>query len=383
MTRLPMSRADRQRFYGVLTGTNEAVVPTERPLRLSPQSAYVYLTRYGVDVVPDEEATDQYLTRILQDLRNRTAFIPSSAKGSEADRKRWRDSTSRSWGGFLPAARGYDPANAPGVAQRISGMTTRGFRTRPNPSGRRVPYAYGDPEEFEWPGGSDEMPGVKYVIDAPSQEVPNEEINAYYRSGTPEANAAVEQELMRPARDAVLWLRKQGWISDPAKIDDYTQAVAAGMLARTGSIPKWRANVAFRRATASMLARRFASQGWPSETKERTGQIAAVDTATGRGRGGEDAFASVQGGAAKARAAIQKAIASLLDIDTSNMGGEDEAKFVDAIDSLSDPAQAARALDALDRLSARHAAALPQVRTAVDRIQRHLKPLMTKVRATP
>jgi hypothetical protein len=60
--------------------------------------------------------------------------------------------------------------------------------------------------------------------------------------------------------------------------------------------------------------------------------------------------------------------------------GDDEAKFVDAIDSLSDPDQAIRALDTLDRLSTRHAAALPRVRKAVDRIQRHLKPLMTKVR---
>ncbi|MGA2617986.1 MAG: hypothetical protein ABSF26_10275 [Thermoguttaceae bacterium] len=39
-----------------------------------------------------------------------------------------------------------------------------------------------------------------------------------------------------------------------------------------------------------------------------------------------------------------------------------------------------RALNVLDRLSTRHAAALPQVRKAVDRIQRHLEPLMSKVR---
>ena len=45
-----------------------------------------------------------------------------------------------------------------------------------------------------------------------------------------------------------------------------------------------------------------------------------------------------------------------------------------------DPAQAVRALDTLDRLSARHAAALPQVRKAVDRIKGHLDPLMAKVR---
>ena len=153
------------------------------------------------------------------------------------------------------------------------------------------------------------------------------------------------------------------------------------MLNRTGSVNNWRANVGFRRATASMLARRYASQGWPSETMERTGQTVAMDTATGTGsRAGEDAFTRVHGGAARARQAIQKAIASILNIDTSRMGGDDEGKFIDAIDSLADPAQAVRALNTLDRLSARHASVLPQVRHAVDRIQRHLEPLLNKIR---
>ncbi|MGA2620870.1 MAG: hypothetical protein ABSF26_24880 [Thermoguttaceae bacterium] len=380
MTRLPMSQADRTRFYKTLTGTNESV---ETPLRLSAQSAYDYLTKYGVDVVSDQEATDLYLTRILHDLQSRTAFIPSSPRGSEADTKRWRDSAARSWGGFLPAARNYDPANAPGFAQWAAGMTTRGFKTRSNPSGRQVPYAFNEPEEFQRRG---DVPGIKYVIDAPSQEIPNEEINAFYRSGTPEANAAVQRELVAPARDAVNWLKRNGWDIDPAKMDDCVQQVVVGMLARTGAAQNWRANVGFRRATASMLARRYASQGWPAATKERTGHLGrgegqpdTVDLATGTDRGGEDEFSRMRGGTARARAAIQKAIASVLDIDTSNMG-DDEAKFVDAIDSLSDPDQAIRALDTLDRLSTRHAAALPRVRKAVDRIQRHLKPLMTKVR---
>ena len=384
MTRLPMSQADRTRFYKTLTGTNEGV---ETPLQLSPESAFNYLTRYGVEVVTDNEAADLYLARILQDLKNKNAFIPSTARGGEADAKRWRDSAARSWGGFLPAARSYDPSNAPGVAQRIGGMTTRGFRTRANPSGRRVPYGYPEPEELHWPEKSDEMPGVKYVIDAPSSEIANEEVNAYYRSGTPEANAAVEKELLKPAKDAVNWLRQKGWIDDPAKMDDYAQAVAVGMLNRTGAIPNWRTNVGFRRATASMLARRYASQGWPGAAKERTGHMGggqdqpdAMDQAAGSNRtGGEDQFSRIQGGAAKARAAIQKAIASVLDIDTAGMG-DDEEKFVDAIDSLSDPDQAVRALDVLDRLSARHAAALPQVRKAVDRIRQHLEPLMSRVR---
>ena len=181
---MPMSLADRKRFYRTLTGTNEGV-EAGRPLQLSPQSAYNYLTQYGVDVVSDEEATDLYLTRILQDLKNSNAFIPSSAKGTEADTKRWRDSAARSWGGFLGPARFFDPGSTPGFAQRISGMTTQGFKMRTNPSGRRVPSGYPEPEEFKWPGGSDEIPPIRYSIDAPSQEVPNEEINSFYRSGTP------------------------------------------------------------------------------------------------------------------------------------------------------------------------------------------------------
>jgi DNA-directed RNA polymerase specialized sigma24 family protein len=266
-------------------------------------------------------------------------------------------------------------------------MTTRGFKTRSNPSGRRVPSGYPEPVEFQRQG---DVPGIRYSIDTPSQEVPSQEINAFYRSGTPEANAAVERELMKPARDAVNWLKRKGWIDDPARADDYVQAVVVGMLNRTGSVQNWRANVGFRRATASMLARRFASQGWPAATKERTGRLGGgedqpdtVDSATGTGPrgGGEDAFTKVQGSAARARQAIQKAIAGILDLDTSNMGADDEEKFVDAIDQLSDPSQAARALNTLDKLSARHASALPQVRTAVDRIQRHLDPLLGKVRS--
>ena len=44
MTRLPMSPKDRRRLYQAMTGTNEGV---EAPLRLSAQSAYDSLTRYG------------------------------------------------------------------------------------------------------------------------------------------------------------------------------------------------------------------------------------------------------------------------------------------------------------------------------------------------
>ena len=387
MTRMPMSPDDRRRFYSALTGTNESVALAQAPLRLSAQSAYDNLVKYGMEIISDDEAKDLYLTRILNGLRNNNAFVPSSPQGSEPDKKRWHDSAARSWGGFLPAARFYDPSNDPGVAQRLSGMTTRGFRTRLNPSGRRVPYAYNEPEEFQWPADKDDMPKLKYTIDAPSAEVPDENINAFYRSRTPEAAAAVQQELEEPARDAVGWLRKRGWIDDPSKVDDFVQDVILGMMNRTAAVPNWRSNIGFRRTTAAMLARRFASQGWPSAAKERTGQMRGgddepdpVQTATGSNRqGGEDQFSRVQAGAARARAAIQKAIASVLDIDTTAMG-DDEAQFVDSIDSLSDPTQAARALHVLDRLSTQHSAVLPQVRKAIDRIHRHLDPLLGKVR---
>ena len=170
----------------------------------------------------------------------------------------------------------------------------------------RVPDTFNEPEEFKWPGDPNEMPGIKFVIDSPSQEVPDEKTNAFYRSRTPEGNAAVERELLKPARDAVMWLKNKGWISDPSKIDDYVQDVVLGMMARTGAVPNWRSNVGFRRTTASMLARRYASQGWPSASKERTGHLigdegreGALDTAADSKRqGGEDQFSRVQGGAA-------------------------------------------------------------------------------------
>ena len=386
-TKLPMNPTDRRRFYSALTGTNEGAEPAQTPLQLSPQSAYDYLTqRYGVEVISDEEAKDLYLNRILQDLRNNNAFIPSSAQGSEADRKRWKDSASRSWGGFLPPARSYDPSNAPGVAQRLAGMTTRGFRTRTNPSGRQVPYKYGEPQEFQWPASADDMPGLKYSIDVPSQEIPNENINAFYKSKTPEAAEAVRQELEKPARDAVTWLQRKGWIDDTTKMDDFAQDVVMGMMARTAAVPNWRDNVGFRRTTAMMLAKRYASQGWSSQTRERTGhtgreddQPGTLDMATGSNRSrGEDEFSTMRGGAAQARQVIQRAIATMLDTDTEAMGG-DEDDFVSALDALDDPSKAIDALDTLDQLSTRYERELPQVKRAVDRIHRHLEPLMSKV----
>jgi hypothetical protein len=268
-------------------------------------------------------------------------------------------------------------------------MTTRGFTTRANRSGRRVPSDYPEPEPFDWPGGLEDMPGIKYSIDVASQEVPDEKTNTFYRSRTPEANAAVQNELMKPARDAVSWVRKQGWVADSAKLDDLVQDIVVGMLNRTGAIPNWRANIGFRRTTAMMLARRFASQGWPSATRERTGhmggqqeQPGTLDMATSRSRGrGEDDFSKMRGGVTKARAVIQRAMASLLDTDTSRMGGDEEA-FVDALEELNDPDSAIAALDVLDQLATRYERELPQVKRAVDRIHRHLEWLVSKVRTS-
>jgi len=110
-------------------------------------------------------------------------------------------------------------------------------------------------------------------------------------------------------------------------------------------------------------------------------QPGALYSAAGSNRGGgEDPLARVQGGVARARQAIQRVIASLMGIDTSKLGGEDGAKFTDAIESLNDPKYAARAIGTLDRLAARHAVELPQVQQAMDRIHRHLEPLMAKMR---
>jgi hypothetical protein len=279
----------------------------------------------------------------------------------------------------------FDPGSAPGFSQWLTALTSRGFKTRTNPSGRQVPYAYAEPEEYQ---PADDMPDIKYSIDVPSQEIPDEEINSFYRSRTPEANSAVGKELVQPARDAVTWLRNKGWNIDPGRMDDYVQQIVMGMMARTGSVPNWRKNPGFRSSTANMLARRYASQGWPSETKERSGQmgrgeeqpsILAQATASHRG-GGEDAFTNIQGSAANARQVIQRAITTLLDADTSGMG-DDEEEFVDSLESLNSPAKTMEALEVLDRLSVQYASVLPQVRNAVARIKRNLEPLMRKVGA--
>jgi len=168
---------------------------------------------------------------------------------------------------------------------------------------------------------------------------------------------------------------------------DYTQQVVVGMLNRTGSVQNWRKNPAFRSATANMLARRYASQGWPAEMKERTGQredqpgILAQATGSNRG-GGEDTFSNIRASAANARQVIQRALATLLDADTSGMGG-DEEDFVNALESLNSPGKTMDALEVLDRLSLRYASVLPQVRNAVGRIKRNLEPLMQRVGSNP
>ena len=144
MTKLPMSRTDRTRFYKTLTGTNENA---EAPLQLSAQSAYDYLTRYGMEVVTDDEATDLYLNRILNDLRNKGAFIPSSPRGQRGGQKTMAGLSCTELGWLSSSGQILRPGNDPGFAQWLAGMTTRGFKMRTNPSGRRVPAGYNEPEE--------------------------------------------------------------------------------------------------------------------------------------------------------------------------------------------------------------------------------------------
>lgn len=107
--------------------------------------------------------------------------------------------------------------------------------------------------------------------------------------------------------------------------------------------------------------------------------ILAQATTSNRG-GGEDSFTNIQASAANARQVIQRAVAFLLDADTSLMG-HDEGDFVDALESLNSPGKTMDALEVLDRLSLRYASVSPQVRAAVSRIKRNLEPLMRKVGA--
>ena len=93
-----------------------------------------------------------------------------------------------------------------------------------------------------------------------------------------------------------------------------------------------------------------------------------------------EAFSRMRAGAATARHVIQRAIVTLLDTDTSDMGA-DEEKFVDALKSLHDPSKAMDALDVLDRISHQYASVLPQVRKAVDRIRPYVQLLVSRVRS--
>ena len=68
---------------------------------------------------------------------------------------------------------------------------------------------------------------------------------------------------------------------------------------------------------------------------EEQPSILAQATGSNRG-GGEDAFTNIQASAANARQVIQRAVATLLDADTSSMGN-DEEDFVTAIESLNSP----------------------------------------------
>ena len=46
------------------------------------------------------------------------------------------------------------------------------------------------------------------------------------------------KKLVKPATDAVNWLKRQGWIDDPTKVDDFVQDVVLGMMNRTGRCPE-------------------------------------------------------------------------------------------------------------------------------------------------
>ena len=194
-------------------------------------------------------------------------------------------------------------------------------------------------------------------------------------AGQPKRSKPCGKELEKPARDAVNWLKRQGWIDDPAKVDDYVQDVVIGMLNRTGAVPNWRNNVGFRRATASMLARRYASQGGRRERKRSwAGMLWTWQRETSRPRRRRVQQDSSRGN--KSPRGHSEGHRRACSNGHVRQWATTKTKFVDALDSLNDPAKAMDALDVLDRLSARYEKELPQVRRAVERIQRHLEPLM-------
>ena len=61
------------------------------------------------------------------------------------------------------------------------------------------------------------------------------------------------------------------------------------------------------------------------------------------------------------------------------MGGDDKDALIAALRGLRSPNKALDALDILDRLATRYERKLPQVKRAVERIWRHLEPLMKRV----
>ena len=136
------------------------------------------------------------------------------------------------------------------------------------------------------------------------------------------------QELMKPARDAVNWLKRKGWIIDPAKMDDYVQQVVMGMMGRTGSVQNWRCQCRIPAGHGEHVGSTVCVTGL-AVGDERTNRAnawrrrSARSCADGDGSnrsGGEDEFSRIQGGAARAREAIQRAIAAVLDIDTEQHG---------------------------------------------------------------
>jgi len=210
----------------------------------------------------------------------------------------------------------------------------------------------------------------KYVIDAhlrnrrrqPQCVLSDTEAKGRFREGDAEACEGCRQ-----------LLRNKGWIDDPTRVNDLVQDVVMAMMGRTGSIPNWRPTPAIAEARR-VCSLDVLPPRWPSATKEKTGRMGREDrpdlvqTATGSNRTAARPVQPDQGGAQSPQA-IQKAIASILDLDTSNMG-DDEEKFVDAIDSWA--TRAGGQGTEYSGQALRSTCSGTHKSHAVDRIQRHL-----------
>ena len=178
-----------------------------------------------MEVVSDEEATDLYLARILKDLRNKTAFIPSSAKGKRGRQKTLAGFRRTDPGAVsLPAGQMLRPWQLAGIRPMACRDDHQGFQDEDEPQWPKSSLRLPEPEEV---GRSDEMPGIKYSIDVPSQEIPDEEINAFYRSRTAGSHRRRRKGIGQASQGCRELAETQGLgTSTPAKIDDFVQDVS-------------------------------------------------------------------------------------------------------------------------------------------------------------